>query len=155
MKIVLGIICLLFCVFMGKVLAKKYTDRRIFYSDLFEFNKKFRVEITFSQNTLPTIISEFRNKEGIFYKNLNEFFNTNKSVALDKNIFSEQENDFFIKYLNSLGKSDKNSQLNQIDSFTSEIENKVSITKTEEEKYKKLYKKLGFLIGLILLIMLI
>ena len=155
MKLVLGIICLLFCVLMGKVLAKKYTDRRIFYSDFFEFNKKFRVEITFSQNTLPTIIGEISNKEGIFYKKLSEYFNANKRVDLDKSLFSEQENDFFIKYLNSLGKSDRNSQLNQIDSFTSEIESKVSLTKTDEEKYIKLYKKLGFLIGLILLIMLI
>ena len=41
MRIFLGVVCFLFSTIMGHVLSKKYTYRRVFYTDFSEFNKIF------------------------------------------------------------------------------------------------------------------
>ena len=154
MKLIFGIICLTLCIYIGHNLSKKYVKRRMFFSDFSDFNKKVKNEISFSKNTLIDIIKDFSNKNDIFYLQTRNYFD-NKKIVFDDKLLSEQEQSFFKKYLDNLGNLDKTTQIDYLKLVDKEIEDKKSTAILEEEKYKKLYLKLGFLIGLIMLIMLL
>jgi len=154
MKLIFGIICLIICTYIGHILSKKYVKRRTFFSDFSDFNKKVKNEISFSKNTLIDIIKNFSNKTGVFYLQTRNYFN-NKKIVFEDKLLSEQEQSFFKRYLDNLGVLDKTTQIDYLELVEKEIEEKKSTAILEEEKYKKLYLKLGFLIGLIMLIMLL
>ena len=63
-----------------------------------------------------------------------------------------QEKNFVFEYFAKIGKLDKDTQLEYLKSVSSIILEKQQYSISDEKKYKALYVKLSFLIGLILLI---
>ena len=68
---------------------------------------------------------------------------------------SDEESEFLNKYLQNLGRTDKDSQLNLLNSFEPELEKFIHSADNKSKTYRPLCVKLGFLLGLIIFILLI
>ena len=150
MNIVLGLIILFVCIGVGYVSAKRYTIRKEFYCDFYEFNKVLKNEISFSQKTIEDIISKNR-KDSEFYKCINAYY-TSEKIDYEEIRLDETEKEFFISYFNSIGKSDRETQIKFLDSVSDEIKHKFDLTRDEEKQYKSLYFKMSILCGLLLFV---
>lgn len=152
MKIFVGILLCIISTFIGYYFSKKYSVRRKFFQDFVDFNSAIKKEISFSKNTLISFIKSFENANDLFYKNLIDVIVNKKNVSLEKNIFTKQENQYLTSYLNFIGTSDTNSQLNFLNKTEKELDGFLEESMAEEKKCKPLYIKIGFLIGLIMFI---
>ncbi|MBR5192788.1 MAG: stage III sporulation protein AB [Clostridia bacterium] len=153
MKIVLGILCLILCCFAGYLISAKYKDRLNFYLDFKNFNDNLKKEISFSQKTIKQILLEKQQNNSIFYTLISKNILSNENPTNKELYFlTKNEIDEVLTYITNVGNSDKNSQLTYLNNFESILNEKVNVVKEEEKKYKNLYIKIGFLIGLMLLI---
>ena len=150
MRVVLGVILLVLCVILGCVLASKYTRRRVFYNSFYEFNNILSNEVYFSQSTILQTLKKYE-KSDDFTIIIKEYFNENK-LNFDAKYLSNDEKEYFINYLKNVGSGDKRSQEKFLENVCEQIEKKLNAAKDEEKKYRSLYIKLGFLLGLIALI---
>ena len=150
MRLFLGIILLLFCLFIGYCLSNKYYFRRLFYSDFLSFNTTFTQEISFKQTTLINLIKNQTIKND-FYIMLSSYV-LNKKQELNFTYLTSQEKRDVYEYLDKIGKFDKETQLEYLKSVNNNIVDKQQNCILDEKKYKALYIKLSFLIGLIMLI---
>ncbi len=155
MNILLGVICLGFCTGFGYYLSMKYTERKKFFLDFYQFNKTLKTEISFAQNSLLTIVKKFENEKSVFFENLTNYIFNNQPINLDKKTFTEDEINFFKSYLGNIGATDKSTQINFLESANVNLNENLIKSKEQEKKYKSLYIKMGFLIGLIALIILL
>lgn len=155
MKIFFGVLAVCLCVAASYKMADKYTERRKFYESFGDFNKKLKNEVYFTRKTIISVLEENSNKNDFFYKSVNEYYHNNKQRVRNVKIFSEEETDFFNKYLEILGVSDGASQIKHIEATENYISDKFSQAVDNEKKYKSLYVKLGFLLGLLIFVLII
>ena len=81
------------------------------------------------------------------------FCDSEKQIELKH--LKKSEVDYLDSYLNTIGKSDKATQLKFLEKIELEIGGELKKAKEEAIKYKSLYVKLGFLIGIAILIILL
>lgn len=150
MNLIFGIIALFLCVLIGRELSMKYTRRKEFYYEFFDFNERLISEVAFSKNTLGYLISIYKQR-GDFIECINEYLK-NKNLLFNKGYLTNDEKKNLFQYVETVCKGDNNLQIAYLKSINEHIETKRSNAVEEELKYKKLYIKLGFLIGLIVLV---
>ena len=106
-------------------------------------------EVLYTQKTLSEVINSI-NKNGDFYSCVSKCV---KNEEIDKVKFlTDQENDGLLNYIKTVGKGDKNSQIAFLNSEKSIIDEKKLKAEQEKCKFRSLYIKLGFMLGLILFI---
>lgn len=152
MNVILGGIFLIVCVLIGYKCSEKYVLREKFYMDFAGFNDKLINEILYTQKTLSQVMGLI-DADGEFYKVV-------KNYVVDKKFqnvgyLSEQENDAVRNYLTVIGKGDKISQTQLLKSEKVNIDEKKSKSEQEKGKYRSLYIKVGFMVGLIIFIALL
>ena len=162
-KFFLGIAIVAFASFCGQLLAKKYRQREQFFKQLRAFNERFLSEITYYRRPLKSFISSYH-YQGEFAQALQDFFdflNENPSTPF---FVIEGENYYFLKederkwvgdYFLMLGKGDSSSQKGYFSSVKDALAKLQSDAETERKRYGDLYVKIGFLCGLLLLILII
>lgn len=153
MKLFLGIILLILSILISFIMSNKFYFRRVFFNDFATFNRELKQNILFKQNTLIKLINSYQIKSDFFI--LTKNYIENGQYKFDKKYLTKQELSFFDEYLKLIGVGDKVSQLDFINSVEDIISSKQVQAVNDEKKYKILYIKLGFLIGLILLILVI
>ena len=153
MNILIGLITLSICTYLGFFATKKYTERKNFYFDFFSFNKNLNNEISYLNNSIVEIVSKKNNT--LFYNYIKSIFIEKKDELFINENFSKDEKVFLYSYIKSIGYSDRKTQLNFIKSVDDYLDEKYNSCIKEEEKYKKTYIKLGFLTGLILFVILL
>ena len=149
MKFFLGIILLILSTFIGYIFSEKYVKRRIFYQNFHFFNTELQKEISFSKKSILELIDNKNDND--FMLAVFNYFNNNVS-DFRLTYLKIEEIDFFKLYLNTIGGGDNTSQLQNLNVISLEIDKHLSEAENNEKKYKTLYVKIGFLIGLILLI---
>ena len=150
MKIFLGIILVCFSTLLGYILSAKFTFRKEFYNDFYNFNTKLKQEISFRQTTLIALVKNLSNSDfNLTLKNQIQ----NNEFNFNKNYLKKDEIEYFDNYLRTIGTGDKNSQLDFLDKINVDVLEKQKQTSEEEIKYKSLYIKLSFLLGLILFVL--
>ncbi len=155
MKIFLGITLLITSTLLGYFLSLKYKNKKRFYSDFFDFNLKLKKEVAFSQYTIIELIDKTsKTKTSDFNASLDNIIVKNSS-KINISYLSESEVDFFKNYCANIGSVDKTSQIEYLTIIQNEIEIKKTQAYLDEKKYCSLYIKLGFLLGLIALIILL
>lgn len=151
MTIYFGIISLVICTFCGYRLSLKFSERRKFFVDFYNFNEKLINEVSFSQKSLLSLCDSEDKSASDFGLLIN------KTIKGEEYTFptylKNSDKLLFNEFGEAIGKSDKVSQLNFLSSKRKEISDIKDICYAEEKKYKKLYVKLGVLFGLIFLIM--
>ncbi len=150
MKIVLGIVLICLSTLLGYIMSGKFSLRKEFYNDFYNFNNKLKQEISFKQTTITNIIKN--NDESDFYLVLNNYIKNN-SFDFDKQYLSKDEIEYLHNYLKILGTGDKQSQLEFLGKANESIMEKQKESTENEKKYIVLYIKLGFLIGLVLFVL--
>lgn len=150
MNVYIGILSLIICTFLGYRLSVKYTERKKFFSDFYNFNEKMINEVSFSQNSVLTLLKRERDLSRDFGKVLYDI------ISEDDLIFpcyiKPEEKELLELYVKRLGKSDRASQLVFLSSEKKIIDDIRSSVILDEKRYRKLYVKLGFLFGLIIFV---
>ena len=149
MKILIGILCVIVCTIIGKMLSEKFQKRKDFFSELNNLNQRLKSEITFKQSILKDIVDNLNNETLKSYL-VERVFNKNDGINVV--FLTNDENDFLNDYASNLGVFDKNSQLSFLTSVDAQIQTYYKTSREEEQKYRKLYIKLGFLFGLIIMV---
>lgn len=154
MNMFLGIIAIVVCVIISIALSQKYTIRRKFFEDFYNFNYRLKTEVAFSQKTILALIDELYDSKSLFFVNLRAKFRESEG-QLEIRDLKKNEIDYFDVYLKTIGTSDKTTQLKFLETVDVDVGKVLKNTKEEEIKYKSLYVKLGFLIGIAILIILL
>ncbi len=153
MRILIGFLLLLLCVLVAFLLTKKFTLKKEFYKSFEAFNTVMIQEVCFGKKTLISVIENTK-CDNDFYRLLSDRFAKNISPQ-EKDYLSKEENLFFVEYCNNLGKTDGASQNEFLSKADKNIKEQLSKSIEEEKNKKTLYLKLGFMLGLILLIIVI
>ncbi len=162
-KFLLGIAIVVFTSFCGYMLAKKYRQKKHFFIQFTLFNERFISELSYFRRPIREFVLAYSYK-GEFAKCLERFLFLNSKESL---VFQEELNSseyYFLKndekstvynYFSMLGKGDSASQktyFSNVRDILKKHENEACI---ECKKYGDLYIKMGFLLGLLILILIL
>ena len=159
LKFMSGIVIVAFTTFCGYYLAKKYRQRKLFFTQFKEFNERFLNEIAYRRRPLVEFAQNYP-YQGEFNEFLQDFFlhiNENQPfLDFERYTFLKEEEKSVLKdYFAMLGKGDSASQK----AYFSSLKDPLSKFQTEAEttckRYGDLYIKIGFLCGLLILILII
>lgn len=162
-KILFGIAVVAFGTFCGYVFTKKYRRRKLFFSQLYEFNERFISEISYYRRPLMEFSSKYTYK-GEFQDFLEIVFgNMDKSPVfiaenLNKDVFyflTKEEIGVLEDYFQMIGKGDSASQKAYFTSIKDTLSKLKTQAVAENKRYGDLYVKLGFLCGLFILILML
>ena len=148
MKLFLGFLLFIASVLLGYILSTKFTKRTSLFSEFSSFNQLMINEVEFAQNTLTSIVDNTSNS---FAKDVVVYLEKNEFSKYD--FLNEEENDLILNYFKNVGSQDKISQLQYLKKIDLDINKRFNMCKDEMKKYKQLYLKVGFLIGLILFVL--
>ncbi len=162
-KFFAGIAVVAFTTFCGYLLAGKYRKRRLFFTQLQTFNERFLSELAYYRRPLQVFIREYNYKEE-FALLLQRFLSCikNENELKEVELFGEsffflkkEERQIVLNYFSMLGRGDSTAQKG----YFSAVKNNL-ISMQEEcvitcKKYADLYIKLGFLFGLLILILIV
>ena len=165
-KIIIYTFIFLLSSLIGVLISRKYVSR---VDELKEFKNAlnlFKTKIRYTYEPLPDIFSEISNSTN---SNISNVFRVasnkmnvlpagvawNIALDLDKLNINEEDKSISNKLGNLLGKTDISGQLNQIELTTDFLDEQISKAEKEKEKSEKLYKTLGMIIGLAIVIILI
>ena len=162
-KFLLGIAMVAFTSFCGYLLSKKYRQRKLFFLQLKEFNGRFLNEISYYRRPIAEFASGY-SYQGEFQTLLSLFFEKIKERSATEKIFLEDEEFTFLSrdekrliedYFQMLGKGDSTSQKGYFSSAKDVLSKLQTETEADCKKYGDLYVKLGFLCGLLILIIML
>lgn len=155
LKLLIGVLAVVVFTKIGANKSHSYEQNYRFYNALCVFCSEYISELKFSKKELKSFIN--KDYGSIEFSNILSQFLTSKNAKETNfpNFLNEVEVNKLFSFFDSLGKSDSESQQGVITAFLNDftaIKNeKYSIYK----KYETFYKKLGFYVGLILLIMVV
>ena len=154
MRLIFGVICIILSVFLGNMFSEKYVKRKNFYSDFSGFNKKLKANVSFSKRSLLEIINSEDCSNSDFYALLKKYIDKREFDFTSKYLKTD-ELDFVKSYFDLIITSDDKTLEDFIDLNTKKLNETYEISLLNEKKYKSLYVKMGFLIGLIATIILL
>lgn len=145
--------------FIGYLISAKYSSERDFWKTFVFTHKRIKNEVAFSQKPIPEILSVGNSEDksensDIFSLAVKNYINGEETPVKVKFLTAEQ-NEFFSDYLSNLGKTDKKSQLDFLNSAEERLYYYEKKSDERCKRYRPLFVKLGFLFGLILFILLV
>lgn len=169
LKSVLIIIIIFGCSYLGYLKSISFIKREKILKDFDIFFNRIKNEICYMQTTVPNLIENNRQDLDIEIKNAlgaistdmlitNSLFQIEKSIEKNidkiKNLNSMDKN-YIIKGLNGLGKTDEKGQESLICNTVKFIDMQIEEASNLKNKNAKLYKNLGFLFGMFVVIVFI
>lgn len=164
MKYVLIVFIFCLCAFVGYIFSVKYTKRKKFFNSLIVFADKLSLEINFSRERLKVLLENFdsankKNLLGIdekFVEYLDKKIElTSENIFKKADVLKNDEKDFILLFLKTLGRSDVENQTKEIQSFISRFNEMKTQCDTEQKKYGSLSLKLGIAMGLFWVVILL
>ena len=153
MKIVLGLVIVVLSTIIGDKFSAKHVVRDKFFKDFLFFCEKMKVEISFHNNSLLSIVNEL-NEDSDFNKLLKSKIKDSETT-LKLNYLTNEESEFFNSFANKIGRSDKENQIKFLDGIIYQVSKWSGEAQELKEKYKPLYLKLGLLFGIIAFVIII
>ena len=163
LKLFIGICLVAFTSICGYLFAGKYRKRKMFFAQFYEFNERFLSEVSYYRRPLCDFIANYA-YIGAFNELLQGYYTDIKEKSLfDRRILDLEDFSFLKKdekvviadYFLMLGRGDSASQKGYFSTVKSTL-SKLQIQAVDEGKrYGDLYIKLGFLSGLLLLLLII
>jgi len=162
-KFFLGIAIIGFTTYCGYLLAKKYHKRKLFFQQFYQFNERFLNEITYFKRPILEWISEytytgeFLEFLEMFFQSIQEF-GTLQTLNLSASEFSfltKEDKKCIEDYFLMFGKGDSISQKTYFSSVKDTLKTSMIDAEKTAKKFADLYIKLGFLCGLLLLILML
>ena len=164
-KVVLGVVIVCITTFSGKLLAGKYRRRKDFFVQMSEFNNRFLTEVSYYKRPLLEFFESFT-YHGEFQELLEEVISAKKgsivtkgwSKGIDFSPFSfltADEKALISDYFLTIGKGDSGSQKTYFSGMNETLNSLRKRCEEEGKKYGELYLKLGFLLGLAILVLIV
>ncbi len=162
-KFFLGLAIIAFTSYCGYLLAKKYRQRKAFFKQLQEFNERFLSEIAYYRRPLRAFVETYA-YQGEFGALLQDYFSRLDERSHDEKVLFETEKYAFLTeeekrtvedYFLMLGKGDSASQRGYFSSVKERLKTLWEGAETACKRYGDLYVKLGFLCGLLILILML
>lgn len=162
-KLFLGIAVVAFTSLCGYVLARKYRQKQLFFRQFYTFNERFINEISYYRRPLQEFVKKYAYKEEFNQLLLAFFYSLEKKRLVLKDILDKQEYDFLkqeekvvvMDYFLMLGKGDSASQKLYFSSMRDVLSKLQKEAEDTCKKYADLYIKIGFLLGLLILILIL
>lgn len=153
---------------IGLIISKKYTNRVEILKEIKKAINIFEIKITYSFETIPDIFTEISNKIGgcvgkIFSDTVYFINSKNQSAgkAWEESIKANctelkgEDRDSLTTLGKLLGSTDIEGQINQINLVNDFLDAQITDAEKDKESNAKMYKKLGAILGLIIVIALI
>ena len=151
---------------IGKIIAKKYTDRLQELEEMKNALNIFKSKIKFTYQPIPEIFEEIsnnsnRNISNIFKSSRENMENLSaeeawiKAIEESKNNLTKEDKNTLKMLSKLLGQTDVNGQIIQIEITENFLETQIKQAQEEKQKNEKLYIRLGTTIGLVIVIILI
>ena len=162
-KFLLGVCVVAFTTFIGYLLGRKHRKKKLFFTQFSLFNERFINEISYYRHPLKDFITKYSYKNE-FETLLERYLYCIKDrVALKGNLIHTADFDFLKTdeknvvedYFQMLGKGDSFSQKNYFSSMKEPLSTLEKTSVSTCKKYGDLYIKLGFLCGLLILILIL
>lgn len=166
MQLVVSLVLLASCTYLGYSFGQFYLLREQFLLDLITFCQLLKSEIGFSKNSLIEVIKQkstgYHNAFKQLLKSYVKCLEDEPYIELEilkKHMHSiyleEEEERQLLQFFNALGKSDVTHQIKLIDEFLIFFYNFLKNAETQKKKYAGMFSKLGFLTGVFLVILLL
>ena len=154
------------CFFIGNIISKRYILR---VKELQDFQNALNIiesKIKFTYEPLPEIfiqtskllsenISKIFVNASVYMKEVSCEEAWDKSVEQSNTYLNKEDIENIIGFGKMLGKTDKEGQVSHLELTKTFIEMQIKKAKNEEEKNAKMYKTLGVIFGLAIVIILI
>ena len=161
MKYFLIVILISSLTYIGRGLSKYYIDRQAFFGDFVSFLNYVLTNINFEKNRLSATVNRYNTQSTNKYMHiiLDRYYSYlhHKCDCVDcsSHILKQNEQDMLTRTLESLGKSDFDTEKMNIQASIEQVSQLFEQAKLENGKYGGLYTKLFLLLGLALSILLI
>ena len=160
------ILIIVICAYIGINKAKSFSTRVLKLRDLKSAFNIFKTKLEFTYEPVKEIFCEiselvYSNKKNIFksyVENMNQDnFNDAWNLAVAENSFSLSKEDIKIisSFGNLLGKTDIKGQINEIELANNFLDKQIIEAEETRKKNDKLYKSLGVIIGITIVIIFI
>ncbi len=166
LKVFIYSLIFLTCSFIGLIKSQKYSDRVYELREFKNALNMFRTKIKFTYEPIPEIFSQIAQNlppiiGGIFKvagSNMNLFpAGEAWRRALDTEILSitEEDRNILKDFSRLLGETDMAGQLSQVEITYSFLEEQIIKAEKEKQKNESMYRKLGMIVGLGIVIVLL
>ncbi|MCQ2564416.1 MAG: hypothetical protein MJ152_00955, partial [Clostridia bacterium] len=134
MKIVLIIVLISVIMLIAFSVSEQYKEKFDFYTNLNLFLQKFKLNLSFKQETLQNFLNSCKPKKQFkkFVEDYKQYLTTNKVDLSNINVLSDEEKSELTNIILNIGKLDISTEVKQIDSFLLTLE--TTLKKTEEDK---------------------
>ncbi len=157
-KFILGMAIVCFTSFCGRMFASKYRRRKNFFAQMCEFNERFLSEIAYYRRPVAEFAEKFEYK-GDFEDLLSAFLQSLGKETEDAlpvfPFLTADESGFVRDYFLMVGKGDSASQSAYFGSVKGRLEEYRKKSAEDCVRYGDLYLKLGFLFGLLILVLIV
>jgi len=165
MKIIILTAILCICIYIGNIKAKSFDNRVVELKKIKNALNMFKTKIEFTYEPIKDIFNEishiiYKENENIFIDTINRLEGNSVSgawfEAVDENkTITNKEDKETIKMLGKLlGKTNKDGQIGEIELTSNFIDKQIEKAEYEKNKNIKLYKTLGTVLGLAIVIIL-
>ena len=167
-KIIIAIAILFITSYMGMELANSLKSREEVLTDMITFLRLVKNEMMYMLNSLPVayemsrqrLNTELKNVLGAISLDMSEFGVEKIDASITNNINSikslnDYDKEIIISTLKNLGRSDLESQYNIIENAISIINKQIKEANEIKNKNSKVYKTVGVITGLMILIIFI
>lgn len=161
-KFFLGLAIIGFTTFCGYLLTKKYRKKYAFFTQFTEFNERFLSEIAYFKRPVGEFLSK-KSYKGEFAEFLEFYYkNITNPQAIQTALFTEEygflkkeEKTVVFDYFFALGKGNAISQSAYFNGMKATLKTLTEGAEKENKRYGDLFIKLGFLCGLLILILIV
>lgn len=167
-KIIIAIAILFITSYMGMELANSLKSREEVLTDMITFLRLVQNEMMYMLNSLPTayemsrqrLNTELKNVLGAISLDMSKLGTGKVDASITNNINSikslnEYDKEIIISTLKNLGRSDLESQYNIIENAISIINKQIKEANEIKNKNSKVYKTIGVITGLMIVIIFI
>ena len=167
-KIIISIVILFITSYIGIEMAGALKSREEILTDMITFLRLVQNEMMYMLNSLPTayemsrqrLNTELKNVLGAISLDMSEFGVEKIDASITNNINSikslnEYDKEIIISTLKNLGRSDLESQYNIIENAISIINKQIKEANEIKNKNSKVYKTIGVITGLMIVIIFI
>ena len=161
-KFLLGLSVVAFTTFIGYLLTKKYRRRKVFFTQFYDFNTRFLNEISYFKRPIVEFVSKYAYKGDFddflrgYIKNLSTPLRIEDLLKTDDFSFlNKDDKQFVFDYFLNLGKGNSNTQNTYYNGIKERLKSLKEQAEKEDKRYGDLFIKLGFLCGLLFLILII